>query len=303
VRLKPSVTLAPGHVRLGHAADVTDPSPQRAAALKDLDLAEFKGGELTLTRSLIEIRLQLAGYDSSDVAMTGADQIVIGESQSVALTDMAVEQAVYRALCQQYEVPRDDLQVKLASPFIGPWLSSADQKKSVCLELMPTPQLPLGRVQLTLRLLDGERVLAARPAAFEISRRQTVVVAMSSLDRGAILTANHVREEVRFVDGALDQLTVGQVTDRKLLTPLRPGDVLTLRHVGEPAVAESPVLIQAREPVRLVARKNGLKVVIPVAEALQSGREGQLVRVRNLQSNQVVTGRVVGRGEVEVPMQ
>jgi flagella basal body P-ring formation protein FlgA len=75
-----------------------------------------------------------------------------------------------------------------------------------------------------------------------------------------------------------------------------------LRHLGEEAVEEAPVLVQAREPVRLIARKGVLKVTVPVAEALQSGKKGQVIRVRNLQSNQVIAGVVVARGEVEVPL-
>jgi flagella basal body P-ring formation protein FlgA len=218
------------------------------------------------------------------------------------LTDLGVEETARRALSGQFNLSPDDLNVKLLSPFFGSWLPQTEPETAFRIELMPSPQLPLGRSQLTVRILDGERVIAARPASFEITRRQSVVVALSSLERSQVVTAESIREEMRYVDAPVDRLTAQQVIGHKVAFPLRPEEIITLRHLGEEAVEETPVLVQAREPVRLIARKGVLKVTVPVAEALQSGKKGQVIRVRNLQSNQIVAGVVTGRGEVEVPL-
>lgn len=301
IRLKSSAVVASPRVRLADVADVIDADPARRERLRDLDLARLdQQQELTLQRTFVEIRVLLAGFDRESLTFQGPQAVTVLAREPVSLTDLGVEQAVFDSLCRQFDVPREDLRVKLVSPFIGTWLMNAAQLKQPQIELVPSPQIPLGRTQLTVRIIDGDRVVAARPASFEIARRQSVVVAVTSLDRANVITPGDVRQEIQFVDAAVDQLSTQQVTGRKVLLPLRPGEIVTLRHVGEEATPESPILVQTRDAVRLVARKQGLTVTVPVAEALQPGRQGQLIRVRNLQSNQIVTGRVVGRGEVEV---
>jgi biotin operon repressor len=53
-------------------------------------------------------------------------------------------------------------------------------------------------------------------------------------------------------------------------------------------------------PVRVVARKSGLTVMLSSAEALQSGNKGESIRVRNRQSGRTLTGRIVGPAELEI---
>lgn len=303
VQLQAEVKLAGPQVKLGDVAKITDRDRDRQLTLLALDLATLvPDQELTLERSFIEIRILLAGYDPASVTVKGPDRITISPPPEVLLTDLGVEQAVFESLCQQFSISAEDLRVKLVSPFISSFQQGLESLQHPRLELMPTPQLPLGRVQLTVRILDGSRVVAAKPVAFEIARRQQVVVAMSSLDRTHTITADHIREETRFVDAPIDRLTSSQVIGRTVALPFRPDEVITLRHLGQQAVEESPILVQPRDAVRLVAKKRGLTVTIPVAEALQAGREGQLIRVRNVQSQQIVTGTVVGRGEVHVTL-
>jgi len=295
------VSSAGLQIKLGDIANITDSDAARRAALMKLDLATWDPDqETTISRGMVEIRILLAGYDSQQVVLSGPDQVVVGLLPKVALTDLGVEQTVFDTLCRQFSIAPEDLRVKLVTPFVGPSLPALEGLVQPRLELMPPPQLPLGRSQLTVRVLDGNRVVAARQLSFEIARRQPVVVATNSLDRGNLVSEEHVREETRFVDGPVDRLTAAQVIGRRVLLPFRPDEVVTLRHVGQPTEVESPILVQPRDAVRLIAKKRGLTVTIPVAEALQAGREGQLIRVRNVQSNQVVTGVVVGRGEVHV---
>lgn len=299
--LKEQVVHSSSHVKLGDVCTITDHDRNRRAALQDLDLAVLKPDQdLKIERSLIEIRLKLAGYDTDQMVFQGARETLVQHPPEIPLTDLGVEQAVHEALCRQFSVIPEDLRVKMISPLIGNGLPELSQIRQPRLELLPSPQLPIGRVQLTVRILDRDRVVAARAVSFEIARRQPVVVANLSLDRNTIVGPEHVREEYRFVDAPTDRLTASQVIGRRVAIPFRPDEVLTLRHIGQVAEAESPILIQPRDPVRLIAKKNNLTVTIPVAEAMQAGRQGQLIRVKNLQSNQIVTGVVAGRGEVHV---
>lgn len=63
--------------------------------------------------------------------------------------------------------------------------------------------------------------------------------------------------------------------------------------------AADAVLVRALQPVTMVVNTGGLRVSA-VGEALQDGKVGQQIKVRNPDSKKVVTGTVVGANEVEI---
>lgn len=72
---------------------------------------------------------------------------------------------------------------------------------------------------------------------------------------------------------------------------LRAGQVVTRR------VLQTPVLVGRGQSVGIVASQNGVEVTVP-GEALDSGREGDIVRVRNVASRRVIRARVIEVGKV-----
>ena len=80
-----------------------------------------------------------------------------------------------------------------------------------------------------------------------------------------------------------------------------PGQVIPQAAV-ETQAADSPILVKPRDLVKIVARLGGLSVTA-LGEAQQEGREGDRIRVRNVDSKKEVVGRVIGRGLVDVDFQ
>jgi len=68
------------------------------------------------------------------------------------------------------------------------------------------------------------------------------------------------------------------------------------RPIPENAV-ENEVLVKRGEPARLVFQEQGLIIIMQV-EAMQSGSEGKVVRVRNIDSGLIVTGVVQDDGTI-----
>ncbi|MES0881901.1 flagellar basal body P-ring formation chaperone FlgA [Roseibium sp. SCP14] len=82
---------------------------------------------------------------------------------------------------------------------------------------------------------------------------------------------------------------VGMIARRTLL----PGQPVPLNAI------EKQVLVHRGEPARLVFREHGLMIIMQV-EALQNGGAGSFVRVRNIDSGLVVSGRVQEDGTIRV---
>lgn len=161
---------------------------------------------------------------------------------------------------------------------------------------------PLGRVQVVIRAVGTDSTEAAEiPVVLNVRYFQNVVVAKRRINRGAVFSHEDVyldRQEVRDLSGILtsSESVVGMTAGRDILplNLIRPGDV------------KSTASIQARKPVirrgatvNLIARGSGLAITV-LCEAMQDGRPGDVIRVKNLDSQQIRTGKVINANEVEV---
>jgi len=131
-----------------------------------------------------------------------------------------------------------------------------------------------------------EYVVRARVSAM-------VAVAATPVAAGEALTDAQLTIERRDISNIADPITspeqaFGQMSRRML----RPGDILRAGQLG------SPILVKRGDAVQMVARRDGIEVS-SAGEALDSGAQGAVVRVRNAGSGQVVRMRVAGAGSVE----
>ncbi|NIZ09728.1 flagellar basal body P-ring formation chaperone FlgA [Pseudooceanicola sp. HF7] len=135
-----------------------------------------------------------------------------------------------------------------------------------------------------LRLLLSLLLLA--PAA----QADTVIAARTIRAQTVIGVNDLVLRDVE-VPGALSSLDglVGMETRQALYAgrPIRPGDL------GPPA------LIDRNQVVRLIYDRNGLMIVAE-ARALGRGGAGEVLRVMNMDSRQVVNGVIQSDGTVKV---
>ncbi|MBK1726928.1 flagellar basal body P-ring formation chaperone FlgA [Halorhodospira neutriphila] len=130
----------------------------------------------------------------------------------------------------------------------------------------------------------------------EIEARSSVLVAARPLQRGARLRRSDVSaamRDVRRIHGQWytdPQEVVGQQVRRRL----RQGEPLTASQL------EAPVLVERGERVLIEAGRGAAIRITSRGRALDDGRQGERVRVENLDSGQEIEGRVIGEGRVRV---
>ena len=73
----------------------------------------------------------------------------------------------------------------------------------------------------------------------------------------------------------------------------------SVQRSGPLATDDDAVVVKLRDHVKIVARVGEIRFVT-AGEALQEGRAGQSIRVRNIDSNRTVVGRIVAPGMIEV---
>lgn len=131
---------------------------------------------------------------------------------------------------------------------------------------------------------------AARASGIELPvPRQTISAGTEISNQDLIERKFPSRTAQQFAVSTHRSELVGMVARRTLL----PGQPIPTRSV------EKPVLVRRGEPARLVFREQGLVIIMQV-EALQNGGAGSFVRVRNIDSGLVVSGRVQDDGTIRV---
>lgn len=126
---------------------------------------------------------------------------------------------------------------------------------------------------------------------------QPIVCAARDLERGAILLAGDLQSRV----APVTMLTPcfwepSQLVQTALVNPVRAGQPISF---GD---AEKPQVVKYGTRVSLVASVNGLSISVN-GVALERGAIGDTIRVRNLTSKKVMTGRVLDIGRVAISQQ
>lgn len=152
-----------------------------------------------------------------------------------------------------------------------------------------------GPVFAEIILLDGEETISTRKVSARVDLLASVYALREEQKRGHRLEMSDL-VELRLPESKLPsdvvrhpELIVGSKFRRRAVA-------------GEPlrdSWLEVPPLVARGERVRLVATRGGIRLST-IGESLSAGSAGAFVRVRNLSSRKVLTGRVSGPGVVEM---
>jgi hypothetical protein len=183
-----------------------------------------------------------------------------------------------------------------AAPAV-PLTPLADAASLVTITLRPTANLAVMEVVVgdIATLEGGDAGMRERIADLDLAEFSALVPAVSiSRDQVAYrlvlagIPARHFR-----VQGA-------DLVRAHLMNRVREALPLVTPPNAQPTAIEiGVVVVKSGGAVRLTAQVGPLRVET-TGEALQDGRVGQLIRVRNADSHNVVNGRVVSQGVVEV---
>lgn len=304
VQVRGKVFTSVRGVKVGDLALMEGGSPKLRDAMENLELDRFSSSErrsITFTKSQLKFRLLLAGFPQSGFRLEGAKRVVVTFlDQDVTAKD--VGGAALQELQRRLPWKPEEIEIRQMGEIqVPPLRLKPTDHLTLEATLRPAGSL-LGRSQVDVSIVSDGRILSSVLVDFEVQLYQQVAVVLRRIERGEALTKENVKWDRRPMNSSSRYLTfqpglLGQQAKRLL----QPGEILRTADVVAP-VESAPILIQARDRVRMVVRLGNYRVVA-VGEALQSGKEGDWIRLRNVTSRAVVRGRVRSAGEVEVGFQ
>lgn len=273
-----------GQIRLGDVARLRGFDRETASRLASVDLgpAPVVGTGRLLPRAFLKSALDAAEVPPATrirlperLEVSRASEILSGR-----LISQEVEAKLRTALPAGVELA--SVRVPLLSDLKVP----AGAAREIRIEGPVDPQAP---VVVDVIVRDGDALVRSQRVSVRLETVTSVLVAADELQRGQTVGRAEVRAlrlpEGQVPDDAIRSLD--EVDGGSLRRALKAGEPLTRR------VVELPPLVRRGERVTLLAEAAGMRLTA-VGEALGTARRGDTVKVRNIDSQKVVAGRVSG---------
>jgi flagella basal body P-ring formation protein FlgA len=290
VHLRPQASVNSSVLILSDIADLSGSDEVLVARLARISLGAVTDVRL-LSRSEVLSLIRGAIPNLNDVQMTGAEFTRV--SLATRVPDAAEIIAVLKAF--------------MAS--VSPWQEEEIEIRSI--DNLKAIEIPQGDVQLRIAsrtapsnyrgaLLPMEAALDGRPVRSfwvkaDVRVRARVVQVTKPVPYQGTLQAGDLREVVCDIEDPRSEYfrTCEEAIGMSAKRALGPGDLLNRNWLNEHN------LVRSGETVRLLAQSGGISVTT-LARALQNGKLGDRIKVRNLDSDRAVTAVVTGQGEVRV---
>ncbi len=301
VSLKPTASVGKQLVLIRDIAALRGGDDFVRERIRRVDISDTPaaGSSEQISRKRVEIRLLLAGIAHDDFVVDGAERVTVTLG-SGGVGDAAVVDAIRASLSQQLSIDPKDVEVRIVQPIVQTLLSPETKLEDIELK----PYLPLNPRPGKLRVKVGVFVKGSLTHTFsvllDLTLYQTVPIATRVIARREEFNKENIQFERRAVSQQLRRSIATEVLGKKAKRRIQPQEIIRVLDIAEPVTESNSVLIKPRDFVRMVVRKGSLTAVVPAGEALQQGRLGDLIRLRNPQSKKIVIGRVVSRGEVEI---
>jgi flagella basal body P-ring formation protein FlgA len=279
---------------LGDIATVAPDGPddqKLADILETVDLgpAPGPGRKITLRRQIIEQKLMASGAEVTDVRWNIPPTLVLtGSGQSTENSEIRKIIIEYLARSEPYISGQYEL-VSLTSA-TPPTLPQGQ----VEYRFVPLPSSNPGYLTGTIYFTQNGQDAARLRITAQIDLKMEALVAARDLSRGQILSEEDLSESLVSYSqskGALKETV--QAVGQTLRVSLRAGAPVRDRDLVKTS------LVKKGDIVSIIAQSGGLKVTA-LGQARQDGALGQTITVVNQDSKKVISGRVIGPGQVEV---
>ncbi len=285
-----TVTIEQDRMRLSHLGVLQGDDPQllaKAAAIT-MGRSPFPRETMVITRTTVLSRLAASGIGADAVSISGAEEIAVHRSGKTVSAAEIIGAA--REYLRRNHPRSDESTWQLCGKSEDLLIAAAENVK---LSVLPGPKAPSGIVKVLVLASAGKRKLGQKELAFKLIHPAKRAVALKNIPAGGKITDENTRVETVMVDRPVRKLWVspfGKITTG----PISHGAVVRQALLKAPRSAS---VVKRNQAVLMKIR--GVRFTVTgLGQALQDGRVGDYIKVRNMDSKRIVMARVSADGTV-----
>ncbi len=291
VYLPREVTIKDNCLSLGQVSIIRGKESLVAKA-NEIELGRIStpGQKITIDRAMVLSRLVCNGIPASKITLTGAEKITvqkqeqsISSSEFVKLASSFLEKyPPCTSVCEfnPIRIPKD-------------FIISGESK-----DIEFSPRLALNRVKdqgiVEIAVLSKGKNIGVRKVIFGLKYNRRQAVAKVNIPAGAVISSENikiVKTTSKYPEPADWKPPYGLITKRQIPanTALRP-------HMLGPV--KSPIIAKRNQKVVIRIERPGF-LITAIGKAMQDGRVGEYIKVRNEDSQRIILARINEDGSVE----
>jgi flagella basal body P-ring formation protein FlgA len=290
-----NVTISKSEILLGDIAQISCDDANRAAELSAMKLGTIPvpGQKILLSSRVFELRTRSSGVNCDDISWTIPDTITIStDSQTIA----------------------SDVLSQMGQKAITDQLKSQQDKREYTVEVLTVPKpmlVPAGTIAYDLSIpfgvkfvvptsvyiwvnIDGQPYKKALFRA-KVHMYESVVVTNRVMAAGELVTPDDIHVEKKEINALL----AGYMTDSKKPIGFIMKRMTNSGTVLAESMLDKPVILKMGSMIHITAKMGDANVQTQ-GIALQDGKNGQVIRVRNTVTKKIVSGTVIDADTVQV---
>jgi flagella basal body P-ring formation protein FlgA len=291
IYLPREVTVKDSSLSLGQVSIIRGDASLGAKAGKiALGRISVPGQKVVLERPTLLSRLACNGIDISRVKLTGAEKITVKQlyktisgDQFVSLASSFLKANTYRNSACQWDPIRTPKDFVVSGP-----------AKDITFSPRLAPSTVKNQAKVEIALLSGGKKIGVREVSFTLKHICHQAVAKIDIAEGQTLSQENVKIEEKLSDRpepAGWKPPFGQVAKRRL-----PAKTIIRPQMAGPARA--PIVVKRNQNV-LIRIENPGFLITAAGTALQDGKAGEHIRVRNVDSRRVIIAKINADASVE----
>ncbi|MHC4707430.1 MAG: flagellar basal body P-ring formation chaperone FlgA [Planctomycetota bacterium] len=291
IYLPREITIKDDIVSLGQVSIIRGEESLVAKASRImLGRMSMPGQSVIVDRPTLLSRLVCSGIALSNVRLTGAEKIKVRQQLQIIKGSKFVELAgsfVKRKLS-------DPSVCQLNPIWIPKDLTVPDTTKNITLSPVLAGSSSKTRAKVQIAVLADEREIGVREVTFRLRYNCRKAVTMVDIAAGESMTPENVKIEKEFSnypEPANWNPPYGLVAKRRI-----PANITVKPYmVGQ---VNPDVSVKRNQTVIIQIKRPGL-IITAMGKALQDGRSGEYIKVRNVDSRRIILARVSEDGSVE----
>jgi flagellar basal body P-ring formation protein FlgA len=291
VYLPREVTVEDSSLSLGRIAVIQGQESLVAKASQiALGRISVPGQNIVIDRPTILSRLACNGIPASMVTLTGADQIAVKQQHQIVSGEEFV------SLAESF------LQSHRPRPSNSQWCATRQPEdflvpgtgKNVRFSPRLLENGTANQASVELGIFAGEQKIGSREVAFGLKYEFRQAVTKVDIPAGGAISPENVEIQKKLSDSpqAADWKTpYGLIARRRL-----PANTVLRLSMLEPV--ESPTVVERNHSVVIRIERPSF-VITAVGKAMQNGKIGEYIKVRNVDSLRIIVARINADGSVE----
>lgn len=242
------------------------------------------GQRIVVDRPTILSRLASGGIKASEVVLSGAESVSVKRREKIVTGQQFIEVAEAYLGANQRGQPACTWQpLRTPKDVVVPGIGD-----DIRLLARRLPSRSTRQVKVEVAILSKGEQIATSEVLFRLKYKCQQAVALVDISAGGVIRPENTKMETVTADYPSEwtggKLPYGLIAKR----PVRAGRVIRAEAVSP---ERPPIVIKRNKSVLMRVRLPGL-VVTSVGQALQDGRVGEYIKVRNTDSQRIIVARV-----------